>query len=398
MFIHYIASAAAVLLNFGILYQDKPQKKESDVPITSLPANRDLISPPNEDDARKAIQRGITFLIKDQNTDGSWGGPRNKMNTDSFANVATHHAWTVATTGLVCSSIVELTDSPEALAACDRGLDYICENAILKRPDDWDNDNVWGQIYGLQGIAKCLAHPRYKDPAKATKLKKAAAEFLNGLKKFRSPRGGWGYYADADAAWRPEWATSFTTAAGVIALCDAKDVGIPVDADLIEKAVMAVENSRLPNGAYTYSVEAIPDPSRLEGIDTTKGSLGRIQVCNLALLRGGRKVTTEQLKKGLNEFFEHHKFLDVGRMKPIPHEAYYAVAGYFYFFGHYYASRVLTALPEKERAAYIGDLRKHIIKTIEGDGSMWDFYISSHTRAYGTSFGIMTLGATLIKG
>jgi hypothetical protein len=353
---------------------------------------------PTEDEARAAIRKGVEFLIKDQNKDGSWGGPRNKTMTDSFANPETHHAWTVATTGLVCAALIDLSDSPEALAACDRGLDYVCDNSNLKRPADWDNDNVWGQIYGLQGTARVLAHPRYKAAPWNDKLKKAAATFLEGLRKFRSPRGGWGYYSDPGSAWRPEWATSFTTAAGLIALCDAKDVGLAVDQDLIDKATMAVEQCRLPDGAYTYSVDAIPDPSHMESINTTKGSLGRIQVCNYALLRAGRKVTKETLKKGLDDFFLHHKFLDVGRMKPIPHEAYYQIAGSFYFFGHYYASRVLTTLPPAERAAYIGDMRRHILKTIEGDGSMWDFYISSNTRAYGTTFGILTLGATLTKG
>jgi hypothetical protein len=159
-----------------------------------------------------------------------------------------------------------------------------------------------------------------------------------------------------------------------------------------------VEHCRLPNGAFTYSTSPISEIRSFESINDVKGSLGRIQVCNLALLRGGGKVSKEQISWGLDQFFEHHKFLDVGRMKPIPHEAYYQVAGYFYFFGHYYAGRLLEQLPPTERAKYASRLQKEILKTIEADGSMWDFYIANNTRPYGTAFGILTLGATLTSG
>jgi hypothetical protein len=54
-------------------------------------------------------------------------------------------------------------------------------------------------------------------------------------------------------------------------------------------------------------------------------------------------------------------------------------------------------LPAEERAQYAPLLRKHILKTIEPDGAMWDFYISSNTRPYGTAFGILALGATLAR-
>jgi len=349
-------------------------------------------------DVRNAIAKGADFLVKSQNADGSWGGVRNKTFTDSFANVETHHAWTVATTGLCCVALMELSQTPEANAACDKGLDYICANADLKRPDQWDTDNTWGYIYGLQGVAKALANPRYKGSSRDGALRKAADTFLGLMKKYQSDKGGWAYYADPEGAYVTGLETSFGTAAGVIALCDARDAGLTVDEKMLLKARAAVERCRLPNGAFTYSNDVINQPGNSEFINNVKGSLGRIQVCHLAMLRAGSKISKEQIRWGLDQFFEHHKFLDVGRMKPIPHEAYYAVAGYFYFFGHYYAGRLLETLPPNERAEYAPRLQKEILKTIESDGAMWDFYISSNTRPYGTSFGIMTLGSTLIGG
>ena len=61
----------------------------------------------------------------------------------------------------------------------------------------------------------------------------------------------------------------------------------------------SVERCRQPNGAYTYSVNAIPRHLRMESINQVKGSLGRIQVCNYALTRAGAELPEESLEVGV---------------------------------------------------------------------------------------------------
>ena len=98
----------------------------------------------------------------------------------------------------------------------------------MKRPADWDIDNVWGFVFGLQGAARLLASGRFAGTPREAALKAAAAQFVDGLDRYQSPNGGWAYYANPNAAWRPEWATSFTTAAAVLALADAQEAGVQV--------------------------------------------------------------------------------------------------------------------------------------------------------------------------
>ena len=43
-------------------------------------------------------------------------------------------------------------------------------------------------------------------------------------------------------------------------------------------------------------------------------------------------------------------------------------------------------------------IQREVMKTQEKDGGMWDFYMSSHTKPYGTSFGIMALQRSLKSG
>lgn len=351
----------------------------------------------DDDSVIASITRGVDYLLANQNADGSWGGVKNATFTSAFGNPATYHCWTVGTTGLSTISVLELGRDANSLKAAERGVEYLILNAKLVRPADWDVDNVWGLIYGLTAISRALQHPHFAEHAMTARMREAAATYVEGMAKYQSPKGGWGYYANPNAGWRPEWATSFTTASGLIALVEARAAGITVDDKVFNGAVKAIEACRLPTGAYTYNIE--PRPSRgslmLESIDNVRGSLGRIQVCNYALTRAGAKLPEGALTKGLDLFFEHHKFLDVARNKPIPHEAYYANAAYFYLFGHYYASRVLELLPPEERARYRDRLRTEIMKCQQSDGATWDFWIANCTKPYGTSFSVLGLSHTL---
>lgn len=348
---------------------------------------------PSAEDAARGMERGLAYLLSTQNEDGSWGGTRNVTFTSSFANPATYQAWQVGTTGLVCRALLE-SGGEDAAAAARRGLDWLAAHGDLVRPAEWDVDNNWGLIYGLFALAGALKDGAHDDEAKEP-WRAGALRMVEGLKRYQSPRGGWGYYADPEANWRPDWATSFTTAAGVLALLEAKEAGLEVDAKVLAAAVRAVERARLPNGAYDYDVSAVPRHFHLESINQVKGSLGRIQVGNVAVLRAGGTLPEGAIEDGLELFFRHHAFLEVARNKPIPHEAYYANAAYFYLFGHYYAACALDETKDARRDDWAARLRLEVLKCQQADGSIWDFWIAHNTKAYGTAFGVMALSKTI---
>ncbi len=358
-------------------------------------ARASTLASPSTDQVRGAITRGIGFLHTDQNPDGSWGSARNATYTDLWENPETHFAWTIGTTGLACLALLERGTTAEAEAALDRGLAYLAKSNALRRCSEWDLDDTWGHLYGLQSLARALGDRRIAASPRAAALRSTADFHLAKLLGYQVLNGGWGYYASPDAAWRPDWGTSFMTGAVILALLDARDAGLRVPEPALRRAVRAVERCRLPTGAFTYSVDAIPSPGPLEGINQVKGSLGRIQVCNLALNRAGGRATDADLAKGLDLFFEHQRFLEIARQRPIPHEAYYANASYFYFFGQFYAAQVLARLPAAERPARADRLLRQILRTQEKDGSMWDHVMHHYVKAYGTAYGVMALGTAL---
>ena len=164
------------------------------------------------------------------------------------------------------------------------------------------------------------------------------------------------------------------------------------DRAVFDRAFKHVQRCALPNGAYEYDLRPIPRLRGGESINNVKGSLGRIQVCNWARAScGDASMTPDVLKEGLEQFFEHHEFLDVARLRPIPHEAYYANAGYFYFFGHYYAALTIELLPAADRVDVHERLRPHLMKTLRENGSTSDFHATTYMTTASTAYLILAL-------
>lgn len=352
---------------------------------------------PTPQQAQAALGKAVGFLLKEQNPDGSWGSARNaNVGIDEFwTNPETHRSWRYACTALGCMALQKVGLDERSGPAFDRGVDFLIERVNVKRPSEWDTDNVWAYVYGLQGVVDAYKDPRYENSPRKAKLKDTGDFLIRKLREYQTPSGGWGYYDFEVYAAPGMWATSFTTAVGLLALLDARDAGLTVEPKIIEQATKAVQRCRLPSGAYTYSVDPIPTMLGSEHINQIKGSLSRIQVCNHALRRAGVPVPEEEVQRGVALFFRHHRFLDIARLKPVPHEAYYLNSGYFYFFGHMYAADTIAALPRAQRADYWPKLQQEIIKTQEADGSLWDYPINSYARPYGTAYSVIALARSL---
>jgi hypothetical protein len=343
--------------------------------------------------AEAAHGEAIDFLVASQNPDGSFGTSSLDGQLELGFSVETYYAWQVAAHGLATLALLDCDETPERSAALERALDWLCSTRVPQRGNHWDTDYTWAGLYGLVATVRALRDPRLADEELRARLDARGREYWRILEVTEVPSGGWAYYDDPPYARRPNWATSFCTALVLPTVAEVVALGWTADRGPLERGLTALRRCALPNGAYEYDASgALPRVGVGESINAVKGSLGRIQVCHWALyLLGDVSITPDRLRWGLEQFFEHHRFLDVAYLRPVPHEAYYANAAYFYLFGHYYAAEVIELLPRDEREAWHARLRPHLLKVQRADGSACDFLGSSYTVTAGTALFALTL-------
>jgi hypothetical protein len=343
-------------------------------------------------DLDAAIARGVAFLVGDQNADGSFGTPGRTKDLNITAGVGSHHGFRAATTALCVQALIEEDDgSPAVARAIDRGAAWlVAELPDVRRHDPMLIYNVWAHAYGIQALV-ALHGRRPADAAHRARLEELIRGQFGLLGRYESVEGGWGYYDFGAGTQRPNSSSqSFVNAAVLVAFHDARRIGVEPPEKLLRRALAATEVQRLPDFSYLYGSYLRWQPRR--DINRPAGSLGRSQACNLALrLWGDRLVTDAVLEEWLERLVDRNGWLDMGRKRPIPHESFAQVAGYFYFFGHYYAARVIEELPPEARARHRDALARIILAVQDADGSWWDFPLYDYHQQYGTGFALMTL-------
>jgi len=343
----------------------------------------------------RAIAKGVAFLVADQNKNGSWGSARQTKGLNIYAPVpGAHDAFRAAVTAMAVSALCDsgLARSEGApLESLKRGETYLLEELPKVRRASADAIyNVWTHAYGIQALVDLYG--RTEDAT----LRERYVAVINGqidlLGRYESVDGGWGYYDFRAGTARPSSSSiSFTTATCLIAFREASELpGVEIPRPLVDRAVAAINRQRKSDHSYLYGEYLKARP--LYGINRPGGSLGRTQACNLALrVWGDETITGEIIAEWLHRLHDRNGWLDIGRKRPIPHEAWFQVAGYFYYYGHYYAARGISLLPEEQRPEFRKLVADLILERQEEDGSWWDFPFYTYHQPYGTSFAVMTL-------
>jgi hypothetical protein len=340
-----------------------------------------------------AIRRGVGFLLQDQNKDGSWGLPTRTKGLNIYAPVpGAHQAFQGAVTALCVMALIEAGgDSDEVRKAVERGEAWLMENLPkLRRATPDALYNIWGHCYAIQAFVRM--HQRLPDDAeRRRKLEGLIREQMELLDRYESVDGGWGYYDERVGSQKPATdSMSFQTAAVLVAFYEAKQVGVAPPEKLLKRAVASIHRQRKPDFSYLYGEYLKYRP--LLPINRPGGSLGRSQACNLALrLWGDDQVTDEVMVTWLNRLFARNLWLDMARKRPIPHESHFQVAGYFFYFGHYYAALCIEQAPAAKRPFFQDHLAQLLLKLQEEDGSWWDFPLYDYHQQYGTAFTLMAL-------
>jgi squalene cyclase len=350
---------------------------------------------PSPERLEQSIRRGVDFLLETQNKDGSWGSAERTKDLNIFAPVpGAHHAFRVAVTAMAVEALIETgaadTDA-RAKSALERGETWLLEQLPkVRRADSVAIYNVWTHAYGIQALAD-LHRRAAGDAGRQRRIRELIVGQIDLLRRYESVDGGWSYYDFRVGAKRPASdSTSFVTATVLIAFEDAKKVGVEIPQDLLRRGIDSMKRQRKNDFSYAYGEYLKLRP--MMPINRPGGSLGRSQACNLALrLWGDTTITEGVLTNWLDRLVARNEWLSFGRKRPVPHESWFQVAGYFYYYGHYYAALCLEQLDRATASKYRDALAGILVPLQEKDGSWWDFPLYNYHQPYGTAFALMSL-------
>lgn len=365
---------------------------------TSHPKPKAIHAPP-ESRIGSSIAAGLRFLVEDQNADGSWGSATQTKDLNIFAPIpGSHQGFRAAVTSLCVMAMIE-TDAAsldtQFADSLERAETWLLNKGLsrVRRADMTAIYNVWAHAYGTQALVRMLGR-KPDDSARIERILQLIALQIDMLAKYEFNGGGWGYY-DFDHHLQTPGGdpNSFTTATVLLALREAREAGVEVPQRLVDRGLKEVYRQQSPNFTYLYSRNWKWRPTG--PINRPAGSLGRSQACNLVLrVYGDEKVTDEVLTIWLDRLFTRDGWLDIGRKRPRPHEAWFAIAGYFYYYGFYYGAICIEHLPEKSQPFYQAHMAHTILERQEKDGSWFDFPFYAYHKPYGTAFALMCLERT----
>ncbi len=343
-------------------------------------------------DVGEIIDAAVAWLVANQEENGAWGSHHSPRPIEVLASVpGSQDAFRIATTALVVTALQECPRAGEAgERACSRAIDYLLENYDVKRQSGLEHYNVWSFGYTLQAFGERLAaqpeHPR------AARMRAACECLLEKLGRYQTLDGGWGYLSIQDVpTYQPsDTSMSFTTATILVGLDRVRRAGIELPERMIERSVDHVLRSRLPDGAFLYGEYLKYRPRH--GINERKGSACRNPLCHYALALFGVEPAPDAFEESLRDLLVRHAgFQKAAVRRPIPHESWYSISGYFYLYGHAYAAYVLETLPEPVQRALWPELLQALLHCRQPDGSFWDYPLYSYHQPYGTAFALIAL-------
>jgi squalene cyclase len=302
-----------------------------------------------EDRSAAAVERGLAFLAARQADDGSYGSV-----------VYRGH---VAVTAFVGRAMMAAGSKPgegpygERLS---KSLAYLLasvqENGLIRSRDANEPAPMYGHAFALMFLAECQqATP--KDEVKA-KIELAVKLIVNSQNK----EGGWRYLP------KPGDADLSVTVTQLMALTAARDAGVDVPKESIERAIEYVKKSQNSDGGFRYLLQG-----------GTSG-FARSAAAVAALYRAGAG-DCDEVRKGTAYVARFPAGETIGQPEV------------FYFYGHYYAAQVMSHAEKADWDRWSAAVRDRLLEQQGKDGSWPD----TASLDLGTAMACLTLQTKAAK-
>lgn len=313
---------------------------------------------------RRAIEKGLRYLSRRQNEDGSWSDGIGRKVNHQYLN---HYGKHVGVTSLACMALMSGGSLPERGRYGEEvasGLDWV----IGKVKQDGFVAHNGSRMYSHAFSTLFLAEVYGMTPT--PRVKKALKRATKLIEDAQNPQGGWRYLPgakDSDIS---------ISVCQVQALRAARNAGIHVKKSVIDDAVKYVRKSYIPRGNYQTHNGFWYQVFENEPFRPSRTSFALTSAGVTALYATGKYDLTEA-KGGL-------KYLKNRRHRPRPSDMH---RSFDYFYGHYYAIQAFFQAGDDHWNAWYPDVRDEIVNGQHGDGR-WEDLVGPN---YATSMACVIL-------
>jgi hypothetical protein len=325
-----------------------------------------------EDLAREVAttrEKGLDWLTKNQETDGSWG-----------------KSYTMGITAMGCLAFLSASDEPfdgDRGKALVKGLQFLMNNqkeGIFLTQGQSVRTWIHGQGFASLALSEAYGRSllcKVKPDIDTKKIRAVVEQSIEQISKNQSTSGGW-WYTPGELN-RDEGAT---TVCAVQALVSAENFGFKIDSKVLDKGFEYLKKSQNKDGSFNY---ILGDGKSMKG-GTAAGvaTLGLMKKFDFTVMVNGYKYLLD---------------FTPARMSA-PHTPWY-----FPYYGHYYGSMGMHLLGQEYKddkefrtntARYIAETQGELIAWQETDGGWANRgWIKDHEKgeanAYSTTFATMTL-------
>ncbi len=293
------------------------------------------------DASRRSVQKGLAYLAQSQQEDGSYGSNRFQRH--------------VGITSLACLAFMADGHMPgrgEYGPNVQRGLDFVLDHATESGLIVADASH--GPMYG-HGFATLFLGEVYGMTGDE-RTREALLKAVRLIVTTQNPEGGWRYQP------RPFDADISVTICQVMALRSARNAGLSVPKETIDRAIAYVRQCQNPaDGGFKYMLNS-------------GGSAFPRSAAGVAALYYAGVYEDDALSKGL-------AYLENGSQNTA------FGAGGHYFYGHYYAAQAMFLAGGDHWERWYPRVREQLVTAQLPDGS-WN---SGHGGPYGTSMSLLIL-------
>ncbi len=296
-----------------------------------------------------AVERGLAALVATQVDNGSFGEGR-------YAN-------NVAVTSLACLALMSDGNLPGRGAYGEnvrKGLEFVLANSSESGliAGDAANGPMYGHGFATLFLGEVYGMTGGSDTPLADRTYEALVKAIRLIERTQNEEGGWRYNPlpnDADVS---------VTICQVMAMRSARNAGIEVSKETIDKAVEYVRACQNTDGGFKYQL-------------TTRDSAWPRTAAGVAALQYAGIYTDEALDQGLGYLMET-SLPGEGTSRRSPH----------YFYGQYYAIQAMYLAGDAWWARWWPAAREELVSLQRPDGLWEDRGVG---EAYGTAMALIVL-------